>query len=77
MLKSGEVVLFNKDFGWYNQKAGTIEGETGDSQHVEYHLIELSKVETVRAYSILAAAYTGIALLGFGIYLIGHLLALL
>jgi len=77
MLKSGTVVLFNKDFGWYNQQAGTIEGITADSQHVEYHLTQLSKVETVRTYSIVPAIYTAGAILGFVIYVIAHLLALI
>ena len=76
MLKGGNVVEFNKDFGWYNQRAGTIEGITVDSQHVEYHLAQLSKVETVRGYSLVAAVYAGIAVLGFAIYLIARLLAL-
>lgn len=76
MLKSGNVVEFNKDFGWYNQSAGTIEGMTVDSQHVQYHITELSRVETVRGYSLVAAVYTGVAVLGFGIYLIARLLAL-
>lgn len=76
MLKGGTVVEFNKDFGWYNQSAGTIEGITVDSQHVEYHLAQLSKVETVRGYSLVAAVYAGAVVLGFGIYLIARLLAL-
>ncbi|MFI5202408.1 MAG: hypothetical protein ACHQNE_08470 [Candidatus Kapaibacterium sp.] len=77
MLKSGKEVLFNKDFGWYNQKAGTIEGVTVDSQHVEYHLVEIGKVETVRAYEVIPAAFTAGAILAAAIYLIAHLLALL
>lgn len=76
MLKGGTVVEFNKDFGWYNQSAGTIEGITVDSQHVEYHLAQLTKVETVRVYSLVAAVYTWAAVLGFAIYLLARLLAL-
>ncbi len=77
MLKNGTVITFNQDFGWFNQNAGTIEGITTDSQHVEYHLVELNKVETVRTYSIVAAIIAAGALLGFGIYLLAKLLAIL
>jgi hypothetical protein len=76
MLKNGDVIVFNGDFGWYNQKGGTIEGMTIDSQHVEYHLTELSKVETVRTYSLAAAFLAAGVLLGFGIYLLAKLLAI-
>lgn len=76
MLKNGKVIEFNKDFGWYNQTAGTIEGVTVDSQHVEYHLAEISKVETVRVYSVIPAIYSAVAILGFVIYVIARLLAL-
>jgi len=75
MLKNGKVTIFNADFGWYNKQAGTIEGVTADSsQHVEYHLSEISKVETVREYSIFpAAVVAGIALWG-ALYLLGEIL---
>jgi hypothetical protein len=76
MLKNGNVIEFNRDFGWFNEKAGTIEGVTADSQHVEYHLVELSKVETVRAYSLIAAVLAAGALLGFGIFLLAKLLTI-
>ncbi len=74
VLKNGTVVVFNADFGWYNRQMGTIEGMTADSQHVEYHLIEINKVETVRGYSIFAAVLAGAALIGTVIYLIANLL---
>ncbi len=77
MLKDGNVVTFDINFGWYDKQAGTIEGMTTDSQHVEYHLSELSKVETVRAYSILPAIITGGVVLGLGIYILSRLLTLL
>ena len=75
MLKNGKVTIFNADFGWYNKQAGTIEGVTADSsQHVEYRLSEISKVETVREYSIFpAAVVAGIALWG-ALYLLGEIL---
>ncbi len=70
MKKNGTVVVFNPDLGWYNKQAGTIEGVTVDSQHVEYHLSELAKVETVREYSIIPAAVVlGIALFA-GLWLV-------
>lgn len=74
MLKSGKVVEFNADLGWYNRHAGTIEGITTDSVHVEYHLTEINKIETVREYSIIPAVYAGMALLGGVIYVIAVLL---
>ena len=74
MLKNGKVVSFNPDFGWYNKQAGTIEGMTADTQHVEFHLSELAKVETVREYSLIPAAFvTGIVLLA-GIWLVAKIL---
>ena len=76
-MKNGTVITFNQDFGWYNQQAGTIEGVTTDSLHVEYHLVELKQVETVRTYSLLPAVGAAIALLGFGIYVVGRILAIL
>lgn len=76
MLKNGNVITFNRDFGWFDKQAGTVEGETTDSQHVEYHLSELSKVEIVRAYSIIPAILAGGVILGVGIYLMSRLLAL-
>jgi hypothetical protein len=78
MLRKGDsVVIFNKDLGWYNKKAGIIEGVKLDSQHVEYHLNEISKVETVRNYSLIAAVYTGIAIIGAAIYLVAKIFTLL
>jgi hypothetical protein len=74
MMKNGKVVIFNADFGWYNRQAGTIEGITVDTQHVEYHLSELTKVETVREYSLIpAAVLAGIVLLA-GVYLVAKIL---
>ena len=73
-LKNGKVTIFNADLGWYNKRAGTIEGITLDSQHVEYHLSELNKVETVREYSVVPAAVVGAALLGAVIWLASLLL---
>jgi hypothetical protein len=73
MLKNGKVVVFNADLGWFNKQAGTIEGMTVDTQHVEYHLSELTKVETVREYSIVPAAFmVGVALLG-ALYLLAKI----
>jgi hypothetical protein len=74
MLKNGKVVVFNPDLGWYNKHAGTIEGITVDTQHVEYHLSEINKVETVREYSIVPAALVAAILLLSGIYLVAKLL---
>ena len=71
MLKSGTVITFNQDFGWFNQKAGTIEGVTTDSLHVEYHLVELKQVETVGTYSLLAAVGAAHAVLLGGAGLVG------
>jgi hypothetical protein len=74
MMKNGKVIVFNADFGWYNKQAGIIEGTTVDSQHVEYHLSELSKVETVREYSLIPAAFVaGVVLLGV-LYLVAEVL---
>ncbi len=73
MLKNGKVVVFNADFGWFNKQAGTIEGMTVDTQHVEYHLSELTKVETVREYSLIPAAFMlGVVLWG-GLYLLAKI----
>lgn len=77
MLKNGNVVVFNRDFGWYNKHAATVDGTTTDSQHVEYHVSELSKVETVRAYALIPLVITGGMLLGVGIYVMAKILALL
>ena len=74
MLKNGKVTIFNDDFGWYNLRAGTIEGVTRDSQHVEYHLSEISKVETVREYSIFPAAFVAVVALWAGLYLLAEIL---
>jgi hypothetical protein len=73
-LKNGKVTTFNLDLGWYNKKAGTIEGITTDSVHVEYHLSELSKVETVREYSIIPAVFVGGVVIGAVIYLLSQIL---
>ena len=69
-LKNGSIITFNDDFGWYNKQAGTIEGVTADSQHVEYHLSEILKVETVRAYSVIPAVLVGLFPLAVAIYLL-------
>ncbi len=74
MLKSGNIVVFNADLGWYNKNAGTIEGVTADSQHVEYHLSDITKVETVREYSIVPAVLVGAILLLAGIFLLSKIL---
>jgi hypothetical protein len=75
MLKNGKVTIFNDDFGWYNRQAGTIEGVTRDSsQHVEYHLSEISKVETVREYSLFPAAFVAVVVLWAGLYLLAKIL---
>ncbi len=73
ILKDGKIVTFNPDLGWYNRKAGTIEGITTDSIHVEYHLVEINKVEVVRGYSLIAALFVGGIILGAGIWLIEKL----
>jgi hypothetical protein len=75
-LLNGSIVTFNDDFGWYNKQAGTIEGVTADSLHVEYHLTELLKVENVRAYSIIPAVIVAIAPLAASIYVLYRLLSL-
>ena len=74
MLKNGKVVVFNADLGWYNNKAGTIEGMTVDTQHMEYHLSEINKVETVREYSLIPAAFVAGVVLLAGIYVVARLL---
>src|SRR5689334_18684345 len=66
-LKNGTIVTFNDDFGWYNKQAGIIEGVTSDSQHVEYHLSELLKVETVREYAVIPAVAVALIPLGIAI----------
>jgi len=76
-LLNGSITTFDDDLGWYNQQAGTIEGMTADSQHVEYHLSEILKVETVRAYSIIPAVAVAIAPLAVVIFVLYRLLALL
>jgi hypothetical protein len=78
VLKKGDsVIVFNSNFGWYNKRAGLIEGMTPDSLRVEYLLTEINKVETVRNYSVIAAVYTGIAVIGAAIYVIAKLFTLL
>ena len=74
MLKNGKVVVFNADLGWFNKKAGTIEGMTVDTQHVEYHLSEITKAETVREYSLIPAAFVAGVVLLAGIYVVARLL---
>jgi hypothetical protein len=76
-LLNGSITTFDDDLGWYNVQAGTIEGMTADSQHVEYHLSEILKVETVRAYSIIPAVAVAIAPLAVVIYLLYKLLSFL
>ena len=76
MLMNGKVVQFNDDFGWYDKKVGIIEGVTADSQHVNYHLPEIARVETVRSYEVVFAVITGLIPLGLGIYLLAKLLQL-
>lgn len=75
-LKNGTIVEFNDDFGWYNKQAGTIEGVTRDGKHEEFHLVEISKVETVRGYSIFFALAAAAGVLGAAIYIIAKLLTL-
>ena len=73
MMKNGTVVVFNPDLGWYNRQAGTIEGITVDSQHVEYHLSELAKVETVREYSLIPAAVVAGIVLFAGLWIVAKI----
>ncbi len=74
ILRDGKVIAFNRDFGWYNKQEGTIEGVDTAGQHVVYHLAEVNKVETVRAYAIIPLVLTvGIAI-AVGVYLIAKLL---
>jgi hypothetical protein len=75
-LKNGTILEFDDNFGWYDKQAGIVEGTTRDHQHVAYHLIEISKVETVRAYSIFFAIATALAIFGLGIYVLAKLLTL-
>ena len=75
-LKNGTILEFDDNFGWYDKQAGIVEGTTRDHQHVAYHLSEISKVETVRAYSIFFAIATALAIFGLGIYLLAKLLTL-
>ena len=74
VLKTGEIVTFNQDFGWYNKRAGTIEGMTDSNVHVEYHLAEINKVETVRGYSLVPAIVVAGMIIGAGIWIIEKLL---
>ena len=75
MLRKGDsVVVFNKDFGWYDKKAGIVEGVTLDSQHVAYPVASISKLETVRDYSIIPAILTASVIIGAALYLIAKLL---
>ncbi len=74
MLLSGKVVQFDADLGWYDKKAGIIEGMTSDSQHVTLHLAEIGRIETVRSYEVVIAVLTGLIPLGLGIYILAKLL---
>ena len=76
-LRNGDIVTFNDDFGWYNKKEGIVEGVTADSQHVQYHLSELLKVETVRAYSLIPAVAVALLPLGIAIYLLYKVFSIL
>jgi hypothetical protein len=75
-LKNGTVVEFNEDFGWYNKQARTVEGVTKSSEHVEYHLNEIARVEYVRFYSIYFAAIVATTAGAAAIYLLAKLLAI-
>ena len=77
MLKKGDsVVVFNRNFGWYDKRAGIIEGVTIDTQHVEYRLSEIIKVETVRNYAVIPAIIACGMVLGAALYLVAKLLTL-
>src|SRR5438270_10974457 len=76
-LKNGKIVTFNDDFGWYNKQAATIEGITDDSLHVEYHLSEVLRAETVRAYSIIPAVAVALLPLAVAVYVLYKLFSLL
>jgi hypothetical protein len=78
MLKKGDsVIVFNRDFGWYNKRAGLIEGISLDSQHVECRLSDIRNIETVRNYSLIPAIFAGVAVVGTVLYLMAKLLSLL
>ena len=82
-LKNGKVVTFNEDFGWYDKKAGVVEGTiksidgVPDSQHVAYHLMEINKVETVRGYAIFGAIGAALVIGAIAIYFLFRLVSLL
>src|ERR1700683_571718 len=73
LRKGDSVIVFNKDFGWYDRPAGTVDGMTLDSQHVEYRLTEINKVETVRDYSLIPAVFAGAVVIFGAIYLVAKL----
>jgi len=73
LRKGDSVVVFNNDFGWYDRKAGIVEGVTLDSQHVAYRIGEINKVETVRNYSFIAAIFAGGAILFGLLYLVAKI----
>ena len=73
LKKSDSLIIFNKDLGWYNKRAGTVEGITLDSQHVEYRVAEINKVETVREYSVIPVIVAAGIVLGAVIYLVAKL----
>jgi hypothetical protein len=76
VLLNGKVVQFNGDLGWYDKQAAIIEGMTQDSQHVQYPLREIARVETVRSYEIAIAAFTALIPLALGLYLLYKLISL-
>jgi hypothetical protein len=73
LRKGDSLIIFNKDLGWYNKRAGTIEGVTRDSQHVEYRIGEINKIETVREYSIIPTIVAAGIVIGAVIYLVAKL----
>jgi hypothetical protein len=72
-LKNGMIVEFDRDFGWYNKQARTVEGNTKAGTHVEYNLTEIVRLEYVRFYSIVFAAAVATAVGAVAIYLLAKL----
>ncbi|MDP4199502.1 MAG: hypothetical protein Q8922_03015 [Bacteroidota bacterium] len=75
-LKNGTIIEFDENFGWYDKQGGIVEGMTRNHEHIQYHLIEIAKVETVRSYSIFFAIASAAAVFALGIYLVYKLLTL-
>jgi len=75
-LLNGTVVQFNNDYGWYDKQAGIIEGMSTDSQHLTYHLAEVSRVETVRSYELALAVFAALIPIALGLYILMKLVSL-